>query len=235
MLSSELINENIKGAARHLFSSAFPQISKVNSIRGKAYALQGLCYYSKIDYSEAVKKTIEKLADEISGQYEEAKDENWHWFENTITYANARIPLSLFLASELLNKENYKKIAIESLQFIKDITIIDNRFVPIGNKNWYKKKGKRAYYDQQPIEACCMIELLITAYKILKDEKYYRAALVTFDWFLGRNIKGESLYDPVTGGCYDGLSPAGINMNQGAESTLSYLLARLDLETINVE
>lgn len=232
LLSSDYIHENIKGAAAHIFSSAFPQIENVSSLRGIALCLQGLNYYSKVDSSPAVTSLIETLADRLVEAYKLTADDDWKWFENIITYANAKLPLGLLLAYDIIKKKEYLEIGLESLNFIKEITVVDNRFIPIGNKKWYVKGGKRAFYDQQPIEASCMIELLKAAMKVTGDKEYGENALIVFDWYLGRNTKGEMLYDPVTGGCFDGLTPKGVNRNQGAESTISYLLARLEIESL---
>ncbi|HDN97546.1 MAG: glycosyl transferase [Candidatus Omnitrophota bacterium] len=235
LLSSEFVNENIKGAAKQIFSDVFKQIKRLSFLRGKALCIQGLFYYHKIKPSDEVKKQIVKLADSIVEAYNSNADDKWKWFEETMTYANAKLPLSLLLAYRVVKDEKYKEVGVESLEFLKSVTISNNRFVPIGNKGWYRKGGKRAIYDQQPIEAYCMTEMLLHAYRILGKEEYYRLALICFDWFLGRNLKGEMLYDPVTGGCFDGLLPSGVNRNQGAESTISYLLARLEIESMSIE
>jgi len=233
LLSSEFVNENIKGAGKHIFSLAFPVIEHLSSLRGIVLCIQGLLYYFKIDSGDNVKNLVGKLADVLVKAYESIKEPQWKWFENSLTYGNAKLPSALLSAYQVTGVEKYKNIGIESVDFLKDVCILNNRFVPIGNKNWYVKEGKRSQYDQQPIEACCMVELLISAYKITGNDEYYKLALITFDWFLGRNTKGEMVYDPVTGGCCDGLTPRGANRNQGAESTICYLLARLELESIN--
>ena len=102
-------------------------------------------------------------------------------------------------------------------------------FVPIGQDGWYKKDGKRAYFDQQPVDVAYMVQTLILAYKITKDEKYKKKALNCFQWFLGKNMLKQVVYNEQTGGCHDGIGKNAINLNQGAESTLSYLIARLSL------
>lgn len=232
LLSSELIYENIKGAAKHIFDLAFNQIENINSLRGMANCIEGLYYYLKYEKNERAKQLIVKLAERMVENYQNSSEPNWKWFENIITYENAKLPLALLLAYEVTEERKYFDIGMEALNFLIDITIIDNRFIPIGNNGWYIKGGKRAYYDQQPVEVCCMVETLKRAEKITGNEKYGNLALIVFDWFLGRNTKGEMMYDPVTGGCYDGLSKTGPNRNQGAESTISYLLARLEIEEI---
>ncbi|MCM8785891.1 MAG: glycosyltransferase [Candidatus Omnitrophica bacterium] len=230
LLSSDFVYENIKGAAKHIFDLALPQIENINSLRGIANCLVGIYYYTKIENNERIKELAKKLAERMVENYQNSSETNWNWFENVITYENAKLPSGLFYAYEILKDKKYLEIGIEALNFLIDLTIIENRFIPIGNNGWYVKGGKRAYYDQQPIEAACMIEALKMAEKLTKDEKYGNLSLIVFDWFLGRNTKGEMMYDPVTGGCYDGLTKSGPNRNQGAESTISYLLARLEIE-----
>ncbi|MCM8772711.1 MAG: glycosyltransferase [Candidatus Omnitrophica bacterium] len=232
LLSSDFVYENIKGAAKHIFDLALPQVEKINSLRGMANCIAGLYYYLKVENNDDVKNIVKKLADRMVENYLSSSDENWQWFENIITYENAKLPLGLLYAYEIIEDENYFKIGMEALNFLIKLTIIENRFIPIGNNGWYVKGGKRAYYDQQPIEATCMIEALKKAKKLTMEEKYENLSLIVFDWFLGRNTKGEMMYDPVTGGCYDGLTKNGPNRNQGAESTIAYLLARLEIEEI---
>lgn len=103
---------------------------------------------------------------------------------------------------------------------------------PGGNQGWYEKNHGKALYDQQPVEASCMVETAITAFHVIGDERYLEVARVAFDWFLGKNSQNVWVYDPRTGGCYDGVNSHGVNLNQGAESTICYLLARLELKTI---
>jgi glycosyltransferase involved in cell wall biosynthesis len=232
LLSSEFIYENIKGAAKHIFDLAFPQIENINSLRGIANCIEGLYYYLKFEKNERAKELVKKLSEKMIENYRNSSESNWKWFENIITYENAKLPLALLIAYEITEEKEYFDKGIESLNFLIDITIIDNRFIPIGNNGWYVKGGKRAYYDQQPVESACMIEVLKKAEKLTGNEKYANLSLIVFDWFLGRNTKGEMMYDPVTGGCYDGLTKNGPNRNQGAESTISYLLARLEIEEI---
>jgi len=123
--------------------------------------------------------------------------------------------------------------ARKSLDFLVKLQVIDDRFVPIGNKGWYKRDAHRALYDQQPIEASCMVEAAVTGFRATKEKRYQRVAHTAFDWFLGKNSKNVMVCDPNTGACYDGVTPHGLNLNQGAEATISYLLASLELETLS--
>ena len=113
-----------------------------------------------------------------------------------------------------------------------NIQTMNNVFVPIGNRGWYTRGANRATYDQQPVEAACTIEAAIAAFRNTNEQAYLRAAFNTFEWFLSGNLKGLTLYDPENGSCCDGITPQGLNQNKGAEATLSYLQARLNLEEL---
>jgi hypothetical protein len=122
---------------------------------------------------------------------------------------------------------------LESLCWITEIQKSDSagrHFVPIGSNGFYEKNGKRARFDQQPIEAQAMVSACLEAYRITNDEKWIKEARRSFEWFLGRNDLNLSIYDPVTGGCRDGLHPDRLNENQGAESTLAFLHSLLELK-----
>ncbi len=172
------------------------------------------------------------LADQLLDNYKLESSSDWRWFESYLTYVNGRLPQALFKAYENMNVKKYLQIAKESFDFLLGVGMIDEKFVPVGNNGWYSKGRERAMYDQQSIEASCMVEAALDAFRVTGDEKYRRTAQDVFDWFLGKNSQGVVVYNPETGGCYDGITPQGLNLNQGAESTVSYLLARLELAAL---
>jgi len=138
-----------------------------------------------------------------------------------------------YSGGKLLPKENDRMsgiVAEKSLQFLLTITFEKGEFNPVGQNGWYLRQGKRAYFDQQPEETSSMVQTLLTAYQATKKDEYLSSAHHAFQWFLGKNHLQQMVYDEATGGCYDGLGEESLNLNQGAESTLSYLLARLELE-----
>jgi hypothetical protein len=173
------------------------------------------------------------LADQLCKLYEAVATPSWRWFESYLTYANARLPQALLEAYGLIKKNTYRNISVESLQFLIRKQIVDDLLIPIGNKHRTTKQGPTAMYDQQPLEPACMVDAATAAHRIIHDEQYLRIAHTSFNWFLGQNSVGMCIYNPETGGCYDGLSPQEVNLNQGAESTVCYLLARLQLERIS--
>lgn len=216
----------IKASARHIFDKALPWVRQSPWPRTKAYGCLGVHERIRSDPHDAnLRKNLDEIAKKLVELYENNKASGWNWFEEIITYDNARLSQALFAAYSSLREDAYLTAAEESLQFLAKVTEIDTTFVPIGNNGWYVQGGDRALYDQQPIEAGSMVEATSFAYKLTGSELYERSMRNALGWFLGLNTKSARLYDESTGGCYDGITPSGPNQNQGAESTLSYLLA----------
>ncbi|MFH1661669.1 MAG: hypothetical protein ABIA02_01045 [Candidatus Falkowbacteria bacterium] len=147
-----------------------------------------------------------------------------------MTYANYKIPESLFRVYKASGDDKYLKVAEDSLKFLIGVTFENDYFSPIGQDGWYYRDGKRAYFDQQPEDASSAVESLVSAYEATGE--YKEEAKLAFDWFLGKNHLNQMIYDESTGGCYDGLGQHSLNFNQGAESTISYFLARLAIDKI---
>ena len=166
----------------------------------------------------------------MASKYHENEDGNWKWFEGYLTYANATIPKALFEASPFDKSGKVLEIAKKSLNFLTETHFMGRKLMPIGQDGWFVKGKKRAFYDQQPIEAAEMARAYLKAFKVTKEKEYLEKARDSFEWFLGRNSISQVVYDDSTGGCFDGITRTGVNLNQGAESTLVYLEARLSLE-----
>jgi hypothetical protein len=131
-----------------------------------------------------------------------------------------------------MQRSDMVDMGLRSLKWLLNIQTEDNHFVPIGNNGWYKKEGTKARFDQQPVEANAMIEACVEAFNITRDKTWIDNAVMCFNWFLGHNDLNMPLYDPKTGGCRDGLMADGINQNEGAESTLAWLLSLMTLQKI---
>ncbi len=227
---SSKVGEQIKATAKFIFDNAVKRIYELNSIRPKAYCIAGLYdYYSVYKADDIIEKT-RYLADKLVEAYESNSVGDWKWFENSITYSNGSIPEALFYAYELIKDEKYLKIAEESLAFLTSLVKIDNKLVLIGHNGWYNKGEERAFYDQQPVDASSMVQAYVAAYLVTGKQEYFENAAISYNWFLGRNSINQVVYDESTGGCYDGLLPGCVNLNQGSESTICHLLARLSLE-----
>jgi hypothetical protein len=219
-----------KFLVRELFDRALPHIYNSTSPRAKAFGILGLCEFKKAyPKNNDLADKIVLLCKELEMLYNQNFSKDWMWFENIITYCNGRLPQALFNASNVLVEEKYLKIAKESLNFLFKIQMNDSVFEPVGNKGWFRKNGVKARYDQQSIEAGCMVEALLSAWRTTMDMDYKAKSQEIFEWFLGRNNKKLWVYDQESGGCFDGLTSKGLNLNQGAEATISYLLARLNL------
>jgi hypothetical protein len=168
---------------------------------------------------------LQEIADSLVELYNGNRVSDWEWFEDILSYDNARLSQALLVAYESTRKQVYLDVAEESLRFLTKVTTINGTYVPIGNQGWYVKGARRAFYDQQPIEAGGMVEVTTLAYRLTRSESYEPAIRQALGWFFGLNTKMVKLYDESTGACSDGINEAGLNENQGAESTLAFLLA----------
>lgn len=228
-------NAAIVKKAKTVFDKASPLISRLNHPRAKSFSIIGLYHYYKKKPDKKKLLQIRELADYLIELYEEESEGEWDWFESCLTYSNSKLPECLFLAYELTNDERYLQVAKKTLRFLTKVMFVNGTLELIGQDGWYPKGGKKAFRDQQPIDASSMVQTYLTAYNITKNKEYYRRAVLSFNWFLGKNHIKQMIYDERSGGCYDGydgLSQDSINLNQGAESTISYLLARLSLEEL---
>ncbi|MEM3113141.1 MAG: glycosyltransferase [Candidatus Pacearchaeota archaeon] len=233
ILSIQGIPENIKKEAKSLFFASLSGAKEIKAPRALSSLISGLYYYNKENYSQKIIGLIKNYSQRLVDLYESNKEKNWKWFEPVLTYSNCKIPRALLHSYIATQDKKYLDIGLESLNFLLSKTFEGKIFVPIGQNGWYKKEKRRSYFDQQPIDAASMVETLTLAYKITNNPEYEKKSLIAFNWFLGNNTLNQIIYDEQTGGCYDGLGKEAINLNQGAESTLSYLTARLTLEEIS--
>lgn len=229
------IYSNVKKLAKEIFEKSVVWSSNFKSYRARAFAIFGLYHYYKAyaqppDILGKMINLITPLAE--SYEQESKKTKEWKWFESYLTYDNARLSEAFFYLFEVTKEKKYLQIGIESLEFLSKLLFVDGKLVLIGQEEWYKRDGKRSLYHQQPVDATAMVSLYMNAWRVTREKQFREKAVTSFEWFLGRNIKNIPLYDENTGGCFDGLTPEGVNLNQGAESAVSYLLARLDMEKI---
>jgi hypothetical protein len=220
--------------SKEIFDKALSWISTFKALRAKAFSVLGLFHYQRAyPQDQNVLLNMKALGNQLLEHYMRESSDGWNWFEPYLTYSNSRLPHALFLAYYCTEEKKYLDVAKQSLDFLFQVQTIDDVFVPIGNRGWYQKSHERAVYDQQSIEASCMVEAALAAFRTTSEEKYQKAAYKIFEWFLGRNLAGLMVYNPETGGCHDGITPLGLNLNEGAEATVSYLTARLELEALN--
>ena len=198
--------------------------------RGCALGILGLHAYLLAESESAVARaTIESLGDALLQRYEREAGPEWRWFEPRLTYDNAMLPLALFQVSSVTGDPTALRVARESLAFLESVCFAEGHLTLIGNAGWYPRGGERAIVDEQPIDAAAFVLAFHGAYAATGDSRYLARMRQSFEWFLGANRLGLSLYDFSTAGCRDGLEASGVNENQGAESTLSFLLALLTM------
>jgi len=226
---------DMKNAAKEIFDKGLPSVHGFTSPRAVAFTILGLhCYHEAFPDDNNVKENIASLAKRLTDQFKVESVGEWRWFESYLTYSNPRLPQALFAAHESTGDQKSFRVAKSSLDFLIETQMLDGVFVPVGTRGWCTRDGVRAIYDQQPIEASCMVEASLAAIDSTGEEGYRDAALKAFGWYHGRNTLGVELYNGETGTCYDGITPEGPNRNQGAESTLSYYLAYLKLKEMNL-
>ena len=211
-----------------IFFKAADNFEKVKPIRSIAKIIVGISYYLNSNPSDlSMIEILRNLANKLVSHYEENSSPQWKWFEPILTYDNGMLPLALLHAAEILNDNKISEVAFETMNFLTDITLKDGYLSIIGNENWYKKDGERSVFAQQPIDALAMILMYQQAFHLKKDKDYLNKLFTCFMWFLGDNELRMKLYDFETKGCCDGLERNGVNRNQGAESTLAYLISHL--------
>jgi glycosyltransferase involved in cell wall biosynthesis len=216
-----------------LFKKALRAVENFHSPRTTAFCLVGLhAYLRKFSGDSDVRKIRGVLADRLFNQFKNNATKNWPWLENSLNYANGKLPHALLLSGHRMQRNDMIEMGLNSLKWLLAIQTEDNHFVPIGSNGWYEKGGPRARFDQQPVEANAMIEACVEAFNVTRDHTWFENAVMCFNWFLGHNDLNMSLYDPKTGGCRDGLMADGINQNEGAESSLAWLLSLMTLQKL---
>lgn len=221
--------------AKNLFSVAAPALYETTSLRTWAYGVLAADEYLKaFPHDHSVQILLQTMASRILRQYEYSQAPEWPWFEETLTYANARISQALIVAGEALGNFEMQEIGFDSLNWLMKVqTSFQEDFAPIGSEGFYPKGGERSYFDQQPIEAWASVSACLTANRVSRSAFWHCEAHRAFNWFRGGNMLGLPVYDEATGGCHDGLHSMRLNRNQGAESTLSYLCALTELRQSN--
>lgn len=211
-----------------VFFNAAPNFENLKSIRSIGNTMIGISYYLRSNPSDdGMMERLRKLAYVLIRNLNDNRTEEWNWFESLLAYDNAILPLALLHSAEILNDDKVTDAALTTMDFLTSITMKDGYLSVIGNKDWYKKDGERSMFAQQPIDALAMVLMYHQAFHLTKDKKYLDQLYTSFMWFLGENDLRMSLYDFETKGCCDGFENYGVNRNQGAESSLAYLISHL--------
>ncbi|MDA8066211.1 MAG: glycosyltransferase [Thermaerobacter sp.] len=215
-------------AAQERLEWALPRAAALRFLRGQAHAVRALALLVEARFAlRRTRPLLRKLSGSLLDAYREACRPDWRWFEPEATYGNADLPHALLLAWAATGDERYRQAGTQTLDFLLESVWTGKLFRPVGNRGWWRQGEAPARYDQQPLEAGTTADACLTAYRLTGEERYRRAAAGALAWFHGRNSRKVDLYDAQTGGCRDGITPAGANRNQGAESLLSMLWAQL--------
>jgi glycosyltransferase involved in cell wall biosynthesis len=222
-------DEGCRALARDMFARALPHADELGP-RGTAQAILGLAsVLAAAPDSTDMRSALDRLVEKLAERYHNHATEEWRWFEPTLTYDNAILPLALFAAYQITRERATLRVARESLEFLEDVCFHGDRLQLVGNTGWHSRGGKKARADEQAIDAAAFVLAFRCAYKVTGDRHYLRRMRESFAWFLGANRLGVSLYDFATGGCCDGMGVAEVNLNQGAESTICFLLSLLKM------
>lgn len=217
--------------SRELFHTALPVVTEFTSPRAWAFVLLGIEEYLHAfegDRRAQAVRTV--LAQHLLELFQRASDSEWPWFEDRLTYCNARLSQALLVSGAGMEREDMLDASLRSLGWLVSMeTSADGYFAPVGSNGFFVRGRRRARFDQQPVEASGMISACLAARRLTNDQRWAVDARRAFDWFLGQNERQQALYDTSTGGCRDGLHEDRMNENQGAESTLSFLLALLEM------
>jgi hypothetical protein len=227
ILPIHLSNESEK-----VLQKALPHLENIHSTRAMAFIIKGLHYQNKKENLYL----LQTLANRLVQMYKHEKTNDWFWFESYLTYGNSVLPEAMLCAYLSTHNEEYKKIAKESFDFLLSKIFVDGKIKVISNKGWHIKDriDETIVGGEQPIDVAYTIMTLEKFYFVFKKNDYKQKAGIAFNWYLGNNQLHQIVYNPCTGGCFDGVEEHNVNLNQGAESTLSYLIARLTLEKLAV-
>jgi len=217
--------------ANLILKIAIPKINNFTSPRAIAFAIKGLYYYNLSHQQKSVKELIYSLGKILVEKYYNSRSEKWRWFEDYLTYGNSILSEALLYAHLSSRNGHFKAIAKETFDFLISNTFSKNQIRVISNNGWFMKDSTRNYEGgEQPIDVSYSIQTLQLFHVVFKEKHYKEKMEIAFSWFLGNNQLGQMIYNPITGGCHDGLEKYNVNLNQGAESTICYLIARQCIE-----
>ena len=213
------------------FEAALPAASALTFPRAWAFTLLGLDEALRSLAGDLRLETcLVLLSERLLERYRRHRGERWHWFEDEVTYCNARLPQALLRAGARCGEADLVEAGLEALAWLGEVqTGPGGQFAPVGSEGFFPRGGVPARFDQQPVEACATVSACVDAWKLTGEARWLAQARQAFDWFLGANQLGLALVDDH-GGCRDGLQPSGLNENRGAEATLSFLLAQVELD-----
>jgi hypothetical protein len=220
-------DRNFQMMAGQLFAQALPAFTEFTSPRAWAFGLIGIHeYLRRLSGDSLVNQIREMLTSRLMTLFERHAEADWHWFESELSYDNAKLAHALILTGRATGQHAVFERGLSTLRWLNELQVSERgHFRPIGSNGFYRRGSPRANFDQQPIEAHAMVSACLEAYRATSDAWWYEQAQRAFDWFIGWNDLGVEIYSPESGGCRDGLHVDRVNGNQGAESTLAFLLS----------
>lgn len=224
-----ILPSNFTKKAKAVFRKALVPTENFHSPRAMAFIIKGLYYFNREMKEIDNEKQIKVFAGRLMQMYRHESSDSWKWYESYLTYANSVLPEAMLCAYAVTHEKEYKEIAKESFDFLLANTFTENSIKVISNRSWHVKGQEKSLYGEQPIDVAYTILALRKFHDIFKEEKYLNKMEIAFNWFLGNNHLKQIIYNPCTGGCFDGLEETHVNLNQGSESTVSYLMARLTI------
>ena len=232
---NRLLPETLVSVAKIILQLTLPLINSMHSTRAMGFAIKGLYYSNRNKKSPEVSLLIKTLANRLVQMYRHESSLGWEWYESYLTYANSILPEALLCAYIETGEETYREIAWSSFDFLLSIIFQNGKIKVVSNDGWQMKGMASIKFGEQPIDVAYTILALSRFYNVFKEKEYINKMETAFNWFLGKNHLNHIVYNPCTGGCYDGLEEHHVNLNQGAESTVSYLLSRLAIEKNTIE
>lgn len=228
--TTKQIPKRFRKQAHSLFEQSFQKNIAFSSPRAIAFYIKALnCLLSKWKEPKTL-AVLRSCCEQLIILYEKSRSLEWEWFEPYLTYSNAILPEALLLGYKITRERRYLEVSRKTLNFLIEHTFKDSMYIPVGQSGWFLEGGTRQYFDQQPEDVAASVEVLNTMFRVTNGKHYKELANIAFNWFLGDNVLGQVVCDWATGGCHDGVGEKFINLNQGAESTISYLFACLSYE-----
>ena len=222
-------DEGQRMLARQMFERGLAHATELGP-RGTALTILGLtAFLARHPEVEPAADLLARLADRLCRRYRQEATPEWRWFESALTYDNALLPLALWRAHAFTRNPESRDVAGEALEFLEATCFVNDRLVLVGNSGWQLRGQPRPDADEQPIDAAAFVLAFRGAYLVTRNDRYLRRMREAFEWFLGANRLGAAVYDSATAGCRDGLGEQAPNLNQGAESTVSFLLSLIEM------
>lgn len=229
------LNQGIKIKADRMIRDRLKVAERLQWPMSKALTLIGLSHYLGEVYDDDIAVASETLGESLGADFDANSGDDWNWFTDEITYCAARFPHAMISAGDVLDLGVLGVRGLSALDFLIGKSFRNGYFNAVGEKGWFPKGGEMAVFDQQTVEAGAMVEACLAAYHSTGSKTYLNRAEETFRWYHGENIRNVQMIDGDSGGVYDAVTPQGRNENQGAESLLSYVMAKISLESESTE